>query len=94
VVGRLGGDEFLVVLCHEHSTDGNAVAERIHRTIADHSIPVQDVFVPLQASVGIALTQCDSATDPMRLVREADEAMYEAKKAARAIRDQTPATQA
>jgi diguanylate cyclase (GGDEF)-like protein len=91
VVGRLGGDEFLVVLCHEHSTDGNAVAGRIHRTIAERSIPVQGVFVPLQASVGIALTQCDSATDPMKLVRQADEAMYEAKKVARAIRDQTPA---
>jgi GGDEF domain-containing protein len=41
--------------------------------------------------VGIALTRCDAATDPMRLVREADEAdeaMYEAKKVARAQRDQ------
>jgi len=93
VVGRLGGDEFLVVLCHDHSSDAPSIEERINRTIAGHSIPVQDVTVPLQASVGIALTQCDAATDPMKLVREADEAMYEAKKAARALRDQTPATQ-
>jgi diguanylate cyclase (GGDEF)-like protein len=90
VVGRLGGDEFLVVLCHEHSADGNAVADRIRRTVAEHSIPVQGFFVPLQASVGVALTQCDSATDPMKLVHEADQAMYEAKKAARALRDLTP----
>jgi diguanylate cyclase (GGDEF)-like protein len=90
VVGRLGGDEFLVVLCHEHSGDGNAVADRIRRTVAEHSIPVQGFFVPLQASVGVALTQCDSATDPMKLVHEADQAMYEAKKAARALRDLTP----
>jgi diguanylate cyclase (GGDEF)-like protein len=88
VVGRLGGDEFLVVLCHEHSTEGDAVVEHIRRTISEHSIPVQGIRVPLQASVGIALTQCDAATDPMRLVREADEAMYEAKKVARALRDQ------
>jgi diguanylate cyclase (GGDEF)-like protein len=93
VVGRLGGDEFLVVLCHEHSRDGEGAADRINRTIAGHSIPVQGIQVPLQASVGIALTRCDSATDPMKLVHEADEAMYEAKKAARAIRDQTPASQ-
>ena len=49
---------------------------------------MRGVRVPLQASVGIALTRCDAATDPMRLVREADEAMYEAKKVARAQRDQ------
>jgi len=87
VVGRLGGDEFLVVLCHEHSCNGDAVVERIRDSVAQCRIPVQDVLVPLEASVGVALTQCDSDTDPMLLVRQADEAMYEAKKAARAIRD-------
>jgi diguanylate cyclase (GGDEF)-like protein len=87
VVGRLGGDEFLVVLCHEHSKDGDAVAAHIRRTVAEHSIPVQGFLVPLQASVGVALTQCDSSTDPMQLVHQADQAMYEAKKAARAVRD-------
>jgi len=87
VVGRLGGDEFLVVLCHEHSCDGNATVERIHRSLSQHSIRVGDASVPLAASVGVALTQCDSGTDPMKLVRQADEAMYEAKRAARVVRD-------
>jgi GGDEF domain-containing protein len=32
---------------------------------------------------------CHSPTDPMKLVHEADEAMYEAKRAARAVRDMT-----
>jgi diguanylate cyclase (GGDEF)-like protein len=87
VVGRLGGDEFLVVLCHAHSLAGDSVVERIRESVALCRIPVQDVLVPLEASVGVALTQCDTDTDPMLLVRQADEAMYEAKKAARAIRD-------
>jgi GGDEF domain-containing protein len=43
-------------------------------------------MVPLEASVGVALTQCDTDTDPMLLVRQADEAMYEAKKTARVYR--------
>jgi diguanylate cyclase (GGDEF)-like protein len=87
VVGRLGGDEFLVVLCHEHSCGGNATVERIHRSVSQHAIRVGDTSVPLAASVGVALTQCDSGTDPMKLVRQADEAMYEAKRAARDVRD-------
>jgi len=93
VVGRLGGDEFLVVLCHEHSTDGEGVAEQIRRSVARRAIPVEDFMVPLQASVGVALSRCDAGTDPMTLVREADEAMYEAKKAARALRERAGVTQ-
>jgi GGDEF domain-containing protein len=39
----------------------------------------------LTASVGVALTRCGPETDPMELVREADHAMYEAKKEARRV---------
>ena len=92
VVGRLGGDEFLIVLCHEHSCDGKEVAGRVRESVAQRTIPVRGSLVPLEASLGVALTQCDFETDPMRLVREADEAMYEAKKAARAIRARLTAT--
>jgi len=87
VVGRLGGDEFLIVLCHEHSHAGEAIAEHIRQSVSRRSIPIGESVVPLEASVGVALTQCDSDTDPMLLVRQADEAMYEAKKAARAVRE-------
>jgi diguanylate cyclase (GGDEF)-like protein len=86
VVGRLGGDEFLIVLCHEHSCEGRAAAGRIRESVALRSLPVKHFVVPLEASVGVALAQCDTDTDPMKLVRDADQAMYEAKKSARAIR--------
>ncbi len=92
VVGRLGGDEFLVVLCHEHSCDGDAAVENIRRCVSRQTIQVSGRNVPLEASVGVALTRCDSDTDPMNLVRQADEAMYEAKKAARAVRDRAAAS--
>src|ERR1022692_762530 len=91
VVGRLGGDEFLVVLCHEHSCDGDATAENIRDSVSRQSIRVDGRVIPLEASVGVALAQCDSDTDPMKLVRQADEAMYEAKKVARAVRDRAAA---
>jgi diguanylate cyclase (GGDEF)-like protein len=87
VVGRLGGDEFLVVLCHDHSCDGDTVVARIQEGLSRRMLAVDGAQIPLRASVGVALTQCDADTDPMQLVREADQAMYEAKKAARATRD-------
>jgi diguanylate cyclase (GGDEF)-like protein len=94
VVGRLGGDEFLVVLCHDHSCDGDAVVERIQASLGRRNLPVEGgVDIPLRASVGVALTECDAETDPMALVHQADQAMYEAKKAARAARESVAATQ-
>jgi diguanylate cyclase (GGDEF)-like protein len=92
VVGRLGGDEYLVVLCHDHSCDGDAAVSRIQSSLSRRNLSVDGVLVPLRASVGVALTQCDAETDPMRLVHQADQAMYEAKKAARLARESIVAT--
>jgi diguanylate cyclase (GGDEF)-like protein len=89
VVGRLGGDEFLVVLCHHHSVQSDEVLRRIRDSIFQRTISVDGIELALEASVGIALAECDPDTDPMVLVRQADAAMYEAKKAARAIRDRS-----
>ena len=91
VVGRLGGDEFLVVLCHDHSSDGPAIAIRINESLSHRSLSVKNIVVPLRASVGAALARCDAHTDPMTLVRQADATMYQAKRSARATRDQLAA---
>jgi diguanylate cyclase (GGDEF)-like protein len=93
VVGRLGGDEFLIVLCHEHSAEGNAdaVVERIRRSLAGCRLPAEGFVGPLRASAGVALARCDAHTDPMELVRRADAAMYQAKRVAHAARDEAGA---
>ncbi len=79
-VARLGGDEF-VVLCGDldpHSTSG-LLGDRIIRSVAapyaDHG---RDLSVT--CSVGIATTG-ESSDEPDGLIRAADTAMYEAKKA-------------
>jgi diguanylate cyclase (GGDEF)-like protein/PAS domain S-box-containing protein len=79
-VARLGGDEF-VVLCGDldlHATAG-LLADRIIRAVA---APLVDggQNLSVTCSVGIATTS-EAATEPDRLLREADAAMYEAKKA-------------
>ena len=81
-VARLGGDEF-VVLCGDldlHATP-SLLAGRILQAVA---VPFAAAGrdVPVTCSVGIASTS-EAATEPDRLMREADAAMYEAKKAGR-----------
>ena len=81
-VARLGGDEF-VVLCGDldlHATAG-LLADRILQAVA---VPFAEAGRDLSVtcSVGIAVTS-EAATEPDRLLREADAAMYEAKKAGR-----------
>lgn len=92
VVGRLGGDEFLVVLCHDHSLESAAVVEDVRLAVGDSRIPTARGPMPLEASIGIALAECGPETDPVQLVRTADEAMYEAKRGARAGRRRTATT--
>jgi diguanylate cyclase (GGDEF)-like protein len=78
-VARFGGDEFLV-LCEDLSAERQAVrlAERVNEEIR-RPINVAAHSISLRASVGIAWTS-DPDTSPQALIREADAAMYRAKR--------------
>jgi diguanylate cyclase (GGDEF)-like protein/PAS domain S-box-containing protein len=79
-VARLGGDEF-VVLCPEldEYTDPGSIGRRVVGTIA---APYLDDGrnLAVTCSVGIAVTS-DPATEPDRMIRDADVTMFEAKRA-------------
>lgn len=81
-VGRLGGDEFEVVLPGAHKREELAVlAERVIRNL---SLPYQldGHRVVIGASIGIALSPDDGVTSDA-LIRNADLALYAAKDAGR-----------
>jgi diguanylate cyclase (GGDEF)-like protein len=82
MVGRLGGDEFLVVLSGEERRMVGSVADRIHQAVAARRVCADGVTLSLRCSIGVAFADRGSDTDPMELVRQADMAMYEAKRAA------------
>ncbi len=75
VVGRLGGEEFLVVLPDTGSKGAWLVAERLRARIGELPMPPGAL---LSASVGVASLPAH-ATSASELVRAADRAMYEAK---------------
>jgi diguanylate cyclase (GGDEF)-like protein/PAS domain S-box-containing protein len=79
LVGRIGGDEFLVV-CPEVVDPSVAcdVAERVGKHLAD-DLEVAGVHLHCRASIGVAWAAGDDAT-PESLIRAADAAMYESKR--------------
>jgi diguanylate cyclase (GGDEF)-like protein len=81
LLGRLGGDEFAILV--ESSADGHAeqVAKRV-LTAMVYPIQLADSQVRVDVSVGIAVAGPD-AVDAAALLRNADIAMYAAKRAAK-----------
>lgn len=80
VVGRVGGDEFVVVLSQVgHLAGAQAVAERIVRSLAE-PFSVDGVTVSIGATVGVALSSPDDVALGGPLAR-ADAAMDRAKRA-------------
>lgn len=87
VVGRWGGEEFLVVLGGAGSHEAADVAERIRRSVADTPCPIDDGrVVPVTVSVGVASRPAGDRTagdNLHELIRDADAALYAAKDAGR-----------
>jgi diguanylate cyclase (GGDEF)-like protein len=72
---RWGGDEFTIIAPITNKLEALTLAERIRTRIATHA--------PMTASIGIATLNCDNVgvpADAHTLLREADAAMYEAKR--------------
>jgi len=80
VVGRLGGDEFLVVLSNEEQGNNLRIASSLVGAV-EESINVDHRVVQVSASVGISQTVLGD--DSASLIRRADQAMYAAKAAGR-----------
>jgi diguanylate cyclase (GGDEF)-like protein/PAS domain S-box-containing protein len=78
-VARLGGDEFAVILSViGNAEDAGRVASKLSGVLAQ-PVTINGHAVKASASVGIALFPRD-APDPDALLRDADQAMYQAKR--------------
>jgi diguanylate cyclase (GGDEF)-like protein/PAS domain S-box-containing protein len=81
-VSRLGGDEFVVLLQElQHPEDAATTAGRLLRAVADvHLIEQHEIHIT--TSIGVSVYPRD-AKDAGSLIRNADTAMYHAKKSGR-----------
>ena len=80
VVGRYGGEEFMIIVPHINQRDVEIVAERIRRSIANCDIN------GIRVTVSIGIAHFDGRPDKVeydRLLEMADGALYEAKETGR-----------
>ncbi|SFR80616.1 diguanylate cyclase (GGDEF) domain-containing protein [Marinobacter daqiaonensis] len=83
LIARFGGDEF-VILMHGDFSTGTA-EESLNRLVQQLAEPFEVDSEPLEisASVGVTLYPQSEEIDPDQLIRQADQAMYQAKLAGR-----------
>ena len=81
-LARWGGEEFLALLPATSAADALALAERLCERVRNLPLLVDEVPLPLTASVGVAewLGPHDSLT---QLLSRADQALYDAKQSGR-----------
>lgn len=77
-VGRLGGEEFGLLLRGASPDQGAAVCERLRAGIAGHLVYAPSGF-PIRVTVSAGMVSLAMADDREQLYRLADEALYEAK---------------
>jgi two-component system cell cycle response regulator len=83
ICGRLGGDEFLLVITHVEADAIYKTVERFREKLAQQQFEMGDERVSMTASFGIAGLTGKENLDFTTLVRRADKALYAAKNAGR-----------
>jgi diguanylate cyclase (GGDEF)-like protein len=83
VVGRMGGEEFMVLLPHGDGAAALSLADKLRQAMSAVQVPAGADRVRLTASVGVASAPPGQETSFESLYRQADRALYRAKAAGR-----------
>jgi two-component system cell cycle response regulator len=84
LVGRLGGEEFVVVMPETNLSGAAVVADRLRLAVCDEAfnLPANGELIPVTISIGVAITA--PGEDTLEgLLKRADEALYAAKNGGR-----------
>ena len=77
VVGRMGGDEFAVILAHTNETAARAKAARLTAAIQAEAVRIDAHSFVVQASCGVRMI--DATATAEKLLAQADAAMFLSK---------------
>ncbi|MGH3390980.1 MAG: GGDEF domain-containing protein [Actinomadura sp.] len=82
VIGRFGGEEFVVLLPSTDTIEACRVAERLRGRVGRLAVPAEEGMVRVTVSVGVALFRTHGH-DLIELLASADLALYRAKESGR-----------
>jgi len=82
ILGRYGGDEFVILLPETDLSEAAQVAERLRENISESPIPTSVGSIDISVSIGIATVSPDTPT-LTTLLKRADDALYQSKIAGR-----------
>ncbi|KAI9878447.1 MAG: Altered inheritance of mitochondria protein 6, partial [Watsoniomyces obsoletus] len=80
-IGRMGGEEFVLVLPGSNRRHARDTAERIRVGVENLRVTIGDTVLSFTVSIGVA--ECDGDDTAASLVERADQAMYAAKRSGR-----------
>ncbi len=84
VMGRIGGEEFAILLPQTTDVQAGEIAERLRATFAATTIPVENGLPPVHCTVSVGITSFEhSDANIDMLLSRADKALYEAKRKGR-----------
>ncbi len=83
IIGRFGGDEFLILLPETHITVARNLAEELRDLLEKSDIPFEGQTFRITACFGVASAVLQQASPFEDLVRRADKAVYQAKDSGR-----------
>jgi diguanylate cyclase (GGDEF)-like protein len=78
LIGRFGGEEFLLILTNTDMAGAEIFCNRLRERLEHHPIVLGDSIITLTASFGIA-TLSDQCGNSFQLLRSADQNLYRAK---------------
>ncbi|MGO8791376.1 MAG: GGDEF domain-containing protein [Terriglobia bacterium] len=83
LVGRVGGEEFLIVSPNCCAPDGLIQAERLREVVCSQPVALKDLSIQVSISLGVATTLDSKRQNMEALLAGADRALYRAKAAGR-----------
>lgn len=83
VVSRYGGEEFALLIPQSGADTARSVVERCRRRIAGSPFTIGEVQLRITASAGLSSFPAQGAETEDELLRQADAALYEAKRTGR-----------
>ena len=81
VATRFAGDEFVLILPETSASSAEMMLSRMQNYIDNHPLMMGSNIIPFSVSFGISSTEDETICDHKKLLKRADEALYEKKEA-------------